>query len=142
LKGVRILVSDGPEMTVVDRDATDGLAKFILPDGSYEVYAKAGGKPGGCMDIDTIICYDEQLVEGVPTMVPVKCSPSLDNDQYVVVGHVDVDRSTGKARWTNVTSDLLPAITGTELDGYLDFFWQIFNNNLRLLQLRFYSVPD
>ncbi len=144
-KGVRILVSDsgGDTIQVIDRDATDGLAKFNLPNGCYEIYARALGKPGGCMDIDTIICYD--LVDEV--LVQVDCSPSLDNDQYVRVGHLDIDRIKGiKPSWTNATDDLLPAITGVggfganELD-YFDFFWQIFNNNLRLLQVRIYQVP-
>ncbi len=138
LKGVRILVSDGPEMTVPDRDATDGLARFILPAGSYEVYAKAGGKPGGCMDLDTIICYD--FTDTGTTRVD--CAADLSNGQYVVVGHVDVDRSTGKAHWQPVTDQMLPEITGTKTPGYYDFFWQIYNNNLRLLQLRFYPVEE
>ena len=141
-KGVRILVSDagGEDIQVVDRDATDGTAKLNLPDACYDIYARALGKPGGCMDIDSIICYDLD-VNNEP--VQVDCSPSLDNFQYVRVGHLDVDRIKGvKPTWTNATDDLLPAITGVGAHtlGYLDFFWQIFNNNLRLLQLRIYEV--
>jgi len=138
-KGVRILVTDyyGDEMQVIDRDATDGTAKFNLPDGSYTVYARALGKPGGCMDIDTILCYD--LVDDV--LVQVDCDPNLTNDQYVLVGHIDVDRSKGKPIWDNVTNELLTAAgVGTGEAGYFDFFWQIYNNNLHLLQLRFYPV--
>jgi len=146
-KGVRILVSDagGEDIQVVDRDATDGTARLNLPDGSYEIYARALGKPGGCMDIDTIVCYDEVLVGDVPTLVQVDCSPSLNNDQYVLVGHLDVDRIKGvKPSWQNATSDLLPVETGVGNGdpGYFDFFWQIFNDNLRLLQLRIYQVAS
>ncbi len=138
LKGVRILVSDGPDMQVTDRDATDGTAMFTLPNGSYRIYARALGKKGGCMDIDTIICNDE-IEPGV--FQQVKCDPNLTDDQYVVVGHIDVDRVKGvKAHWDNVTDQLLPVVTGVEFDGYLDFFWQIYNNNLRLLQLRIYKI--
>ena len=141
-KGVRILVSDdgGEDIQVVDRDATDGTAKLNLPNACYDIYARALGKPGGCMDIDSIICYDLD-VNNEP--VQVDCSPSLDNYQYVRVGHLDVDRIKGvKPAWTNATDDLLPAITGVGAHdlGYFDFFWQIFNNNLRLLQLRIYEV--
>jgi len=140
-KGVRILVSDagGTDIKVIDRDATDGTARFNLPDGCYEVFARAGGKPGGCMDIDTIICYE--VVDDVP--VQVDCSPSLDNDRYVLVGHLDVDRIKGvKPSWENATDNLLPVATGVGSGepGYFDFFWQIFNDNLRLLQLRIYKV--
>jgi hypothetical protein len=150
-KGVRILVSDNcptpipagtdcpNDIQVLDRDATDGTAKLLLPDGCYNIYARALGKPGGCMDIDTIICYD--LVNDVLTQVD--CRTDLSNDQFVMVGHVDVDRIKGvKPSWHNVTSDLLPVETGVGSGdtGYFDFFWQIFNQNLRLLQLRIDQV--
>jgi hypothetical protein len=139
-KGVRILVSDagGDNIQVVDRDATDGQARLNLPDGCYNIYARALGKPGGCMDVDTVICYD--LVNDV--YVQVDCT--MSNDKYLVVGHLDVDRIKGvKPSWRNATSDLLPVETGVGSGdpGYFDFFWQIFNDNLRLLQLRIDQVP-
>jgi hypothetical protein len=141
-KGVRILVSDdgGSDLRVVDRDATDGQAKLNLPDGCYNIYARALGKPGGCMDIDTVICYDTD--DGGQTYYQVNCT--LSNDKYVVVGHLDVNRIKGtKASWQNATSALLPYETGVGNGeaGYFDFFWQIFNQNLRLLQLRIDAVP-
>jgi hypothetical protein len=142
-KGVRILVSDagGEDLQVIDRDATDGTARLNLPDGCYTILARALGKPGGCMDIDTVVCYDwdEVLLQ----YVQVDCSANLTNDKYVVVGHLDVDRIKGvKPTWQNATADLLPVETGvgTGEPGYFDFFWQIFNQNLRLLQLRIYEV--
>jgi hypothetical protein len=122
----------------LDRDATDGLARFALPDGQWAVMARPLGKPGGCMDIDTIICED--LVNGVLTQVD--CDPNLANDNFVLIGHLDVDRSKNKPQWKNATSQLLPPEVGVGNGdpGYLDFFWQIFNNKLRLLQLRFYYL--
>lgn len=146
-KGVRILVSDGDSMMVVDRDATDGTAKFILPDGKYEVYARPLGKSGGCMDIDTIICYDEVLNETLQQyeLVQVDCRRDLTNNQFVLVGRLDVGRTkngSNMPHWQKATGDLLPEAVGvgTVEPGYLDFFWQIFNNNPRLLQLRFYKI--
>ena len=142
-KGVRILVSDagGENLQVIDRDATDGTAKLNLPDGCYVILARALGKPGGCMDIDTLICYDWDMA--LFDYVQVDCSANLTNDKYVVVGHLNVDRIKGvKPQWTNATPELLPVETGvgTGDPGYFDFFWQIFNDNLRLLQLRIYQV--
>ncbi len=137
-KGVRILVADnwGTDIQVIDRDATDGTAKLNLPAGSYAIFARALGKPGGCMDIDTIICYD--LDTGTTR---VDCREDLTANQWVIVGHLDVDRIKGvKPTWINATDQLLPAITGVNTPGYFDFFWQIFNDNLRLLQLRIYEV--
>lgn len=137
-KGVRILVTDGDQLEVLDKDATDGTGKFQIPDGCYQVYASAGGKPGGCMDVDTIICSD------AITLAQENCDPALlaGQQQYNLVGHINVDRSTGKPKWDNVTNDLLG--TGGYLvsqDGYYDFFWQIYNDNLRILHLRIQTVP-
>ena len=138
-RGVRILVTDafGDDLLVVDKDATDGTAKFNLPDGCWQVFASPGGKPGGCMDVDTIICFD--LVDDVP--VQVDCRENLSNDQFVLVGHINVDRTTGKPKWENVTGELLDPLTGVNNGdpGYFDFFWQIYNANLRVLHLRFIS---
>ena len=147
-KGVRILVSDagGEEIQVVDRDATDGTAKLNLPDGSYVILARALGKPGGCMDIDTVTCYDYiDDGTGTYTYVQVDCSPGLENDAWYLVGHLDVDRIKGvKPHWVAVTDELLPTETGVGADeaGYFDFFWQVFNDKLRLLQLRIYQLEE
>ena len=139
-KGVRILVTDayGDDLLVIDKDATDGTGTFNLPDGCYQVFASAGGKPGGCMDVDTIICYD--LVNDVLTQVD--CRANLTNDKFVAVGHTDVDRSKGKPKWVNVTGELLDPLTGVGNGpaGYFDFFWQIYNQYLRVLHLRIQSV--
>ena len=142
-KGVRILVgdADGEDIQVIDRDATDGTAKFNLPDGSYVILARALGKPGGCMDIDTITCYD--LVDDVA--VDTDCSPDLINSGWYLVGHLNVDRIKGdKPHWINATPELLPveAGVGNGGAGYFDFFWQVFNDKLRLLQLRIYQLEE
>lgn len=136
-KGVRILVTDGPDLEVLDKDATDGTGKFQIPNGCYNIYASPGGKPGGCMDVDTIICAD------ATTLVPEDCDPALleGQQQYNLVGHINVDRTTGKPRWDNVTNDLLG--TGGYLvaqNDYYDFFWQIYNDYLRILHLRIQTV--
>jgi type 1 fimbria pilin len=137
-KGVRILVTDGDQLEVLDKDATDGTGKFQIPDGCYQIYASAGGKPDGCMDVDTIICAD------ATTLAPEDCDPALleGQQQYTLVGHINVDRTTGKPKWDNVTNDLLGS--GGYLvsqDGYYDFFWQIYNQYLRILHLRIQTVP-
>ena len=147
-KGVRILVSDGggayDSIHVVDRDATDGSATFALPDGNYQIWARPLGKPGGCMDVDTLICGEADDT-GIVTQYD--CThANLNTQTYVLVGHLDVDRTKDdkKPRWRNATGNLLPLETGIGVEngdpGYFDFFWQIFNNNLRLLQLRIYDV--
>src|SRR5512141_2204127 len=137
-KGVRILVTDGDQLEVLDQDATDGTGRFQIPNGCYQIYASAGGKPGGCMDVDTIICAD------ATTLAPENCDPALleGQQQYTLVGHINVDRTTGKPKWDNVTNDLLGS--GGYLvsqNGYYDFFWQIYNQYLKILHLRIQTVP-
>ena len=138
-KGVRILVTDGPDLEVLDKDATDGTGSFQIPNGCYDIWVSAGGKPGGCMDIDTIICAD------AVTLAQEDCDPALlaGQQQYTLVGHVNVDRpsSGGKPHWDNVTNQLLGQ--GGWLvanDGYYDFFWQIYNQYLRVAHLRIITV--
>jgi hypothetical protein len=134
-KGVRILVSDGPDLVVLDNDATDGTARFQLPNGCYDIFASPGGKPGGCADIDTITCFD------ITTGLQENCDPSLVDQSYTAVGHIDVDRSKGKPQWDRVTDQLL-GLGGSLVatDGYFDFFWQIFNDHLRVLHLRIQEI--
>jgi len=141
-KGVRILVTDGPKLEVLDKDATDGTARFQIPNGCYEVYASPGGKPNGCLDLDTIICCTDTTSEAACRTSQEDCNPNLDSgQQYFRVGHIDVDRTTGKPQWEKVTDDLLGdggwLVSG---DGYFDFFWQIYNQYLRLLKIRIQSV--
>jgi len=63
------------------------------------------------------------------------------NQSYTQVGHIDVDRSKGKPQWNKVTDQLL-GLGGSLVaaDGYFDFFWQVFNDHLRVLHLRIQEV--
>lgn len=140
MKGVRILVSDGDKLEVLDKDATDGTARFQIPDGCYDVYAAPAGKPNGCLDLDTVICCTDTTSVATCKGTQLDCHEALDQG-YARVGHIDVDRSTGKPQWQKVDDELLG--TGDWLvnhDGYYDFFWQIYNQNLRLLKIRIQKV--
>jgi hypothetical protein len=128
---------------VLDKDGTDGQAKFSLPaPGGYTVWARALGKPYGEGTLPT--CATD--VTGAPA----------DGDICSTLGEVFV-RGTGKSSFRNVTANL----TTITLDAVLDaaavdacggttvslfdpclegYFWQYDNNGLKLLQLRFYPV--
>jgi hypothetical protein len=128
---------------VLDKDGTDGQAKFSLPlPGSYTVWARALGKPYGEGTLTT--CATD--VTGAPA----------EGDICSALSEVFV-RGTGKSSFRNVTSNLttitldpvldaaaVDACGGTTVtlfDGCLEgYFWQYDNNGLKLLQLRFYPA--
>lgn len=138
----KILLSQAADgvFEVLDKNGTDGEASFALPvPGTYTVWARALGTPGGQSKIATCATFVDPLT-GVSTVL---CS--TENEVFV--------RGTGKSSFRNVTSALttisLPLGSPAELacgtgtvslfDPCLqDFLWQYDNNGLKLLQIRFY----
>lgn len=129
------------EFAVLDKNGTDGEASFSLPaPGTYTVWARALGTPGGHAKITT--CATD--VTGTVA----------DGDICSTLNEVFV-RGTGKSSFRNVTTNLttitldpvanadaVTACGGTTV-GLFDpclqgYFWQYDNNGLKLLQVRFY----
>jgi hypothetical protein len=129
---------------VLDKNGTDGQASFSLPaPGTYTIWARALGTPGGHAKITT--CATD--VTGIVADGDI-CS--TQNEVFV--------RGSGKSSFRNVTTalttialdpvadaDAVTACGGTTvslfdpcLEGY---FWQYDNNGLKLLQVRFYPLP-
>jgi len=138
----KILLSQAADgvFEVLDKNGTDGEASFALPvPGTYTVWARALGTPGGQSKIATCATFVDPIT-GLSTIL---CS--TENEVFV--------RGTGKSSFRNVTSALttislplgspaqLACGTGTVslFDACLqDFLWQYDNNGLKLLQVRFY----
>ena len=120
--GVKIKVSEGL-FDIVDGDAVaDKEASFTMPAARYDVYIAAKGKPGGCLDLEAYTTLDTTLI---------------------FVGSVDIDRKTGKPQWQNIKNLLYGP--GGEIffaDPYQDYFWQLYNNGLRNMEVRFYQVSS
>ena len=132
------------EFAVLDKNGTDGQASFSLPaPGSYTIWARALGTPGGQAKITT--CATD--VTG-----------TVADGDICSTQHEVFVRGTGKSSFRNVTTALttltldpladaaaVTACGGTTvglfdpcLEGY---FWQYDNNGLKLLQVRFYQNP-
>ena len=125
---------------VLDKNGTDGEASFALPaPGTYTVWARALGTPGGQAKIATCATF----VDPTTGLASILCS--TDNEVFV--------RGTGKSSFRNVTSALttMTLVAGSPaqlacgttsvslFDACLqDFLWQYDNNGLKLLQVRFY----
>ena len=129
---------------VIDANGTDGSATFALPaPGTYQIYARYLGKPGGIADMKT--CLD---VDGDPTTT---------GDQYCSIGeyvHGVVTTGKGSKQFDNVTHELTTMELNSTVAGLigcstsinifdgcaLDYFWNYDNQGLKLMQLRFYST--
>jgi hypothetical protein len=125
---------------VLDKNGTDGEASFALPvPGTYTVWARALGTPGGQSKIATCATSIDPTT-GVATLL---CS--TDNEVFV--------RGKGKSSFRDVTSALttISLVAGSPAElacgtptvslfaaCLQDFLWQYDNNGLKLLQVRFY----
>jgi len=142
----KIMLSQSPAgvFQVLDKNGTDGEAAFALPlPGSYTVWARALGTPGGQAKMTT--CASDPALIG--TDAALVCS--TQNEVFV--------RNAGKSSFRNVTSALttITLVAGSPaalacgsttvslFDPCLEgFFWQYDNNGLKLLQVRFYPNPS
>jgi hypothetical protein len=119
---------------VLDGNAIDDKkADFLIPyaECGYDVYIAAKGKPNksngnnpyeACLDIDAYYWDDT-------------------DSTYYFIGHKDVDRSTGKPKWQNARDLLYLGNTPYFTDQLEDYFWQLYNNGVRNMQVRFYETP-
>ena len=140
----KILLSQAADgvFDVLDKNGTDGEASFALPvPGTYTVWARALGKPGGQSKIATCATFID------PTTGTATILCSTDNEVFV--------RGTGKSKFRDVTSalttiTLVPGSAAQLACGtptvslfatcLQDFLWQYDNNGLKLLQVRFYPI--
>ena len=138
----KILLSQAADgvFEVLDKNGTDGEASFALPvPGTYTVWARALGTPGGQSKIATCATFIDPIT-GVATLL---CS--TENEVFV--------RGTGKSKFRDVTSALttITLVAGSPAQlacgtpsvslfatCLQDFLWQYDNNGLKLLQVRFY----
>src|SRR5712664_1684575 len=140
----KILLSQAADgvFEVLDKNGTDGEASFALPvPGTYTVWARALGTPGGQAKIATCATF----VDPTTGEATILCSTA--SEVFV--------RGTGKSSFHNVTSALttISLVIGSPaqlacgtptvslFDACLqDFLWQYDNNGLKLLQVRFYPI--
>ncbi|HET9982723.1 MAG TPA: hypothetical protein VFQ38_04025 [Longimicrobiales bacterium] len=131
---------------VLDANGTDGYASFKLPaPGTYQIYARYLGKPGGHADMTT--CVDD---DG---------DPATTGDIYCSTGaYVSGTVTTGKGskQFENVTTALTTltldatAQLATGCSANIDIFdpcaegylWSYDNQGLKLMQLRFYTTTS
>lgn len=126
---------------VLDGNACDGDgAAFKLPaPGSYQIYIRELGKPGGSATMTTCATgAGDDLILG-----------NADDEIVCSSENVVLVRSTGKSTFRNVTTELTTLVVDVDGDGtdervnifdprLYDYFWNYENRGLRHAQLRFY----
>lgn len=125
--------------SVIDGDGTDGVARFELAPGYYEVYAVALGKPNKEVTITPHASFDDQVGEEV-----------------FLLGTISLQHSK-KPKWERVTGLFLVTVTvddGTtsttyhnewvfDIEELIEYYWDYDNTNgCKLTQVRFYEVDD
>src|SRR5258705_1180666 len=145
-----IWLTEADTFNVIDRNGTDqDGARFALPnpdvnnDGTttYSVFARALGKPDGSSITTT--CATQINDPNDPTDDELECSEIS----------MELTRSKGPSKFTNVSKYLLYIYADLDedgtldriplfFDGFQDFFWEYDNNKLKLAQLRFYPCSS
>lgn len=141
------------EFAITDKDGTDGVAGYTLPaPGSYEIYVRAVGTPGGSARVTTCaegyvigadstadeVCSTENKVythDGRPRfenvtqqMTTILISEATDEAAYLACGGNDTIGNTGTER-VDLFDDCL-----------YNYFWKYDNSGLRILQVRIYPT--
>ena len=153
VKGVKLVFepSEDGEFAILDRDATDGLARILVPntigedsDDGVDVFIRILGKPYACMAIDGVAYDADQASSGM----------------WYYSGHVTLNRKSGKSvfqnindlfdvwycdTWTfNLTTEVWECTDSNieEIsvfsDVFEEYFWDIQNFGSRIVQVRLY----
>lgn len=136
---------------VLDANATDGPAKFALPDPDpdadgttvYSVFVRALGTPGGQATNTT--CGMGAGEDGV--------LGTADDEEICSVVQVQLGRTKGKSTFENVSKEMLYVYADVNGDGTVDrvplfsdqligYFWDYDNQGLKLAQFRFYPCTS
>ncbi|MDD1678012.1 MAG: hypothetical protein LUO93_02350 [Methanomicrobiales archaeon] len=166
----RIYLKQGADFQVLDKDGTDGKARFQLPnpypdynsttgelgDPAYMIYIRVLGKPGGSGSITTGLC---NVTDPAATECVIDISGVwLSADTVTLTPHANdnkFEEVTDKLTTVNLSQfsicgdgndpcgivpifDLNPFdLTSPE---YYLYFWEMYNNGIKLVQLRFYPL--
>lgn len=142
----KIMMTQAPDgqFVVTDRNGLDGSASFNLAPGTYNIYAWAGGKPGGFTDIESWGEFTD----------------AQDGTKIQLLGYVNIQRTKGTPKAVNINELFYVDVTlcleidtetGTctkqvvytdywvfNIEELLNYWWEYTNSGLKLLRVRFY----
>lgn len=135
----KILLQEGP-FNIIDRNGTDGQAKFSLPapdptnsgTTAYSVFMRLVGKPNSSINMAT-------------------CGTDALGETYCSADQVNMSRIAGSSKFLNVSQQLLYIYADINADGIIDriplfdssleeYFWQVDSQGRLHAQVRFCPV--
>ncbi len=131
------------QFVVVDRDGTDGTAEFNIAPGYYDVYARALGKPGGSVHIESWGEFMDDEGYQLLKLGEVNLTRDKGKPQTVNINHLFYVTVTLCVDWDEVTQTCNQTVTYNnvwvfDIEELLAYFWEYYNTDLKLLQVRFY----
>jgi len=142
-KPTKIIMTQDPNgvFQVTDRNGLDdGVAKFNIAPGYYDVYARALGKPGGNVEIISWAEFEDDNGNPIFKLGEVDLTRMKGKPQTVNINHLFcVDEITLEVGGETVTYKHEWVFDILELEEY---WWDYDNKGLKLLQLRFYERTD
>jgi hypothetical protein len=132
----KILLFEGDDFAVLDKNGTDGEASFQLPDpdldpyligdpgtadtiSAYSVFVRPLGKPGGWADITTCADLLDSTFAGLLPGTLVRVLNRQEGTAYCSIEQVGSEitlRKTGKSVFANVTAELLTIVFQVAVD--------------------------
>ena len=160
----RIYLAEAPageNFDIIDFDGTDGVARLQLPDpyldpdpvnlsdkgseclSTYQIYVRVLGAPGGTGKIATGIC--NTTGGAYPVCITEPGNIWYTSENVTLNSHNKGDNQ----KFEQVTHELTTVnIGGTHYGLFADsiygelYFWELFNDGMKLVQLRFYPTPE
>lgn len=163
-----VLDANGTDGVAIFQLPNPDLDPYNLSDSSladtisaYSVYVRPLGKPGGWTTITTCAELVDTEFAGLLSKTFSRVLNGMDGDAYASieqVGQTFTERVKGKTEFANVTAELLTILFKVEVidelgETYIEYirvpifseiiqgeYWDYDNNNLKLLQIRFYPI--
>lgn len=134
---VNIYMTQGDNFAVIDANGTDGIARFQLGSGKYDVYAVALGKPAKSVTITPQAAFDGQTGEEVFYLGSVTLSHNKQPKWQKVTGLFEVTVTVTTADGVSTIYNNAWVFSIPEL---IEYWWEYDNSGLKLTQVRFYKV--
>jgi hypothetical protein len=157
----RIYLAEGTDFAVIDKDGTDGTARYMLPrpyaegadvtdpaNSAYRVYVRVLGAPGGTGKMITGLCNttDKVICDGTGEW--------LSATNVTLASRNPSNKADPRQKFVDVTHELTTVDLSEYGYGHVGlfdndpfgfvydyvYFWDLYNQDMKIIQLRFYPI--